>query len=235
MKPRAIIFSVLLIACCPSFADQNERFVEFSELPAKTRTYDLSTVQMMQPGRFTILSTSMDDTDVMRFELKALETLLTYCKGPDGNYPPPTSLFTLGPPDLPIKSIEVKSSQTKDGTRQFKSASWSYPYKRLAIEDPGKFVQEEIKYFCKDGYRTDEYELYANQKMSIANGRQNKELFDCKRGIRGDFVKLPEGPNFWPPDPAKVRTEMVKPHSYADTWYRGVCRRVMREEPYSPE
>jgi competence protein ComGC len=31
MKLSPLIFSVLLIACCPSLADQNERFVEFQE------------------------------------------------------------------------------------------------------------------------------------------------------------------------------------------------------------
>jgi hypothetical protein len=143
MKLSPLIFLVLLIAVCPSLADQNERFVEFLWVEGKTRTYDLRTVQMIQPGRFTILSTSIDDGDVMRFELAALHTLQNYCnKRPDGNYPPPTDVFTLGPPDLPIKDIEVKSSQTKLG--QFKSANWRYPYKRFAIEDRGEFSQKPI-------------------------------------------------------------------------------------------
>ena len=103
MKMSSLIISVLLITCCSSLADENERFVEFPWPGGKTRTYDLSTVQMIQPGRFTILSTSIDDADVMKFELKALYTLRSYCKRSDGSYPPPTDLFTLGPPDLPDK------------------------------------------------------------------------------------------------------------------------------------
>jgi hypothetical protein len=239
MKLSPLILSVLLIACCPSLADQDGRFVEFPELPAKTRIYDLHTVQMIQPGRFTILSTSIDDADVMRFELKALYTLRSYCKRPDESYPPPTDLFTLGPPDLPIKSIEVRSSQTKLG--QFKSATWHYPYKRLAIEDrDGTFVQDEAYFYCKDAvHQKDEGELYLKQRTSITNGSQTKELFDCKRGLRGNFVTLdeePAGPDrFWPSDPAKVHTDVVTPHSYSDLWYRGVCLRVMHETPYSPK
>jgi hypothetical protein len=152
MKLLALIFSVLVIACCPSLATEDERFVEFPEPPAKTRTYDLRSVHMIQPGRFTILSTSIDDPDVMRFELSALDSLRSYCKGPDGSYPPPTNLFTLGPPDLPIKNIEVKSTQSKDfgGISQYKSATWPYPYKKLAIEDHGKFFPEEAHFACKD-------------------------------------------------------------------------------------
>jgi hypothetical protein len=153
IKLSPLILSVLFIACCPSLADQNERFVEFPVPPAKTRIYDLRTVQMIQPGRFTILSSSIDDADVMKFELKALDTLRSYCKRPDGSYPPPTYIFSLGPPDLPIKSIEVKSSQTKLG--QFKSATWHYPYKRLAFEDrDGTFVQDKAHFFVKIRLKT---------------------------------------------------------------------------------
>jgi hypothetical protein len=78
MKLPSLIFSVLLVACCPLLADQNERFVEFPEPTGKTRTYDLRTVQIIQPGRFTIVSTSIDDADVMKLELKVLDTLRSY-------------------------------------------------------------------------------------------------------------------------------------------------------------
>jgi hypothetical protein len=237
MKLSLLIFSALLLACCPSLAEENERFVEFPEAPSKIRTYDLRTVQMIQPGRFAILSTSIDEADVMKFELRALDTLRRYCKRPDGNYPPPTEVFTLGPPDLPTKTIDVKSSQTKLG--QFKSATWHYPYKRFALEDPGEFVQEEAYFFCRDGTRADEGDLYLKQRAQITNGRKTKELFDCKRSLRGDFVTLDEEPGeadrFWPPDPAKVQMDIVRPHSYGDLYYQGICLRVMHEKPYSPE
>jgi hypothetical protein len=234
MKLSPLIFSVLLITCCPSLADENERFVEFPWPGGKTRTYDLRTIQMIQPGRFTILSTLIDDADVMKFELKALDTLRSYCKRSDGSYPPPPDLFTLGPPDLPIKSIQVESPQTK-----FKSATWYYPYKKFALEDPGEFVQEEAYFFCRDGTSRNEGDLYLKKRTAITNGVRTKELFDCKRDLRGDFVTLDDevsGPNqFWPSDPAKVHMDVVRPHSNGDLLYQGVCLRVMHEKPYSPE
>jgi hypothetical protein len=238
MKLSPLIFSILIIACCPLLAAQNERFVEFEEYPAETRIYDLSTVQIIQPGRFTIRSTSIDHADVMKFELKVLDALRSDCKRPDGNYPAPTTLFTLGPPDLPTKDIDVKSSQTKYG--QYKSAGWEYPYKRFAIEDRGEFSQKEATFFCKDGIsRKDEGELYLKQRRSITNGKQNKELFDCKRGLWGDFVTIDveasEPARFWPSDPAQVNVNVVRPHSYVDLWYQGICLNVMHEKPYSPD
>ena len=48
MKLPPLIFWILLIACCPSLAAQDERFVELEEYPAKTRTYDLRSVQMIR-------------------------------------------------------------------------------------------------------------------------------------------------------------------------------------------
>ena len=246
VKVPSLTFSVLLIACCPSLADQDERFVEFPDLPGKTRTYDLRSVQIIQPGRFTILYTSIDDPDVMRFELNALASLRSYCNRPDGSYAPPTDLFTLGPPDLPIKNVEVKSSQSEFAlpsgsrrTRQFKYATWHYPYKRLAVEDRGWFSQEEVYFLCKDGSGRNERDLYEKNRTAITNGTRHKELFDCKRGLEGHFVtldeELDEPVRYWPADPAKVDMSVVPPHSYLDLWYSGICLRVMHEKPYSPE
>ncbi len=241
MKSSPLILLALAISCCPSLADENDRFIEFPEPPAKTRTYDLHSVQILQPGRFTILSTSIDDPDVLRFELKALDNLRSYCKRPDGSYPPPANLFTLGPPDLPLKDVEVKSSQTQSvgRTRYFKSATWAYPYKRLAIEDHGKFLPDEAYFFCKDGTATDEWELYLKKRAPIINGTREKELFDCKRALKGHFVTLNEDSGepiqFWPDDPAKIQLDPVTPSSYNDLWYRGVCLRVMHEKPYTSE
>ena len=49
---------------------QAGRFLESSG-SGDTTTFDLNTVQKMQPGRFTIISTSIDEPDVMKFRLKA--------------------------------------------------------------------------------------------------------------------------------------------------------------------
>ena len=138
---------------------------------------------------------------------------------------------------LPIKNIEVKSSQTKSGP--YKSATWRYPYKRLADEYRGDFFQWPITFFCKDGIRRMEGELYLKARTSITNGKQTKELFDCRRGLVGEFDTIPNEPSgpdrFWPPDPAKVDMNVVRPHSNGDVVYQGICLRVMHEKPYSPE
>jgi hypothetical protein len=149
-----------LFACCPSVAAQNERFVEFPYGWDQTLTYDLRTVQMIQPGRFTIVRTTMDNADLMRFELKALDILRTYCKSPDGKYQPPTDVFTLGPPDLPIESIEVKSAGLK-------IARWRYPYKRLAIEERGgEYTQQYTSLVCK-GFGRAEWKLYQEARAGL--------------------------------------------------------------------
>lgn len=51
MKLLLLVFFILVTACCLSWAaDQDQRFVEFKAPGGKTRTYDLNTVQMIQPG-----------------------------------------------------------------------------------------------------------------------------------------------------------------------------------------
>jgi hypothetical protein len=81
--------------------------------------------------------------------------------------------------------------------------------------------------------------LYLKQRRSITNGSQTKDLFDCKRGLWDHFVTLDNEPGeplkFWPADPAELHLSVVRPGSYIDLWYSGVCQRVMHEKPYSPE
>ena len=76
----------------------------------------------------------------MKLELKALAILQTYCSRPDGQYPPPTNLFTLGPPDMPVKSIEVETNSKY----QTRTVVWYYPYKRLAFSLQGGELEERF-------------------------------------------------------------------------------------------
>lgn len=232
MKLSGLIFSGLLIACCPSLAVENERFFEFREccLPGKVRIYDLQTVKTIQPGRFTIISTEINDGDLMTLELKVLDTLRTYCKRPVGKYPPPTSLLTsLGEPDLPIADIEIesKSGQSPRGNYSWKRASWSYPYKKFAIEDRGDFSQGKGYLVCKDRDR-DEWELFREQQKSIMNGERNKEMFDCKRALWG-YLGLEDV------DAALINMNEVRPHSLGDLLYHDVCQKVTHQTPYQSE
>jgi hypothetical protein len=188
---RSLLFSILFMSSCQSWAAQDEWFVEFPDIGHGGRTllYDLRTVQTIQPGRFTIVSTWIDDADMMAFELKALDTLRTYCKSPDGKYPPPTNVFTMGSPDLSVNDIEV---QTKNPGRkdEYKIASWDYPYKRIAIEErDGTFFQMKLYLECKRQFR-DPLESYLEKRAEITNGERARQLFDCKRGLHA-FTGVP--------------------------------------------
>ena len=108
MKLSSLVL-MLLVGCVQSWAGQDDKhFVEFQQR-GSTETYDLSTVHILQLGRFSIVSRSIDDADVMKLKLKVLDTLRTYCKQPNGKYLAPTDLLTLGPPDMEIENIEVQT------------------------------------------------------------------------------------------------------------------------------
>ena len=181
MKQSPVISLMMLIGCFQSLAAQdNKRFVEFQER-GLTQTYDLSTVQMLQPGRFTIVSTQIDDADVMKLELKVLDTLRTCCKEPDGKYPAPTDLFALGPPDLPIATIDVQSYSSG-----LKYAFWYYPCDRLAGHlVNGRVVQKEMDLQCKDGLADEGF--YFAKRASIMNGYQTKGCSIAKGASRAIF------------------------------------------------
>ena len=192
-------------------ADQKDRFLEFPNY-GKTTTYDLSTVQIIQPGRFSVISTTIDDPDLMKLELKALSTLRTYCARPAGKYPAPAGLLTLGSPDMPVKSVEVQGEQMG---RTKRVVFWEYPYTRLG--------KSSIALGCGE-----QDQMYEQQ--TITNGFRTKELFDCRRGLSGrSYEPLDNG------DPSKVLTYAVRPDTISEEHYLGVCSAVMHEKPYLPE
>jgi hypothetical protein len=228
MKLIVVAFAVL-VGSCPTWA-QDGRFIEFSAPHGKTQTYDLSTVQMIQPGRFTIITTSIATPDVMKFELKVLGILRTYCS-PDGEYPAPADAFALGSPDMEVKSIRVISNpkQLSGKTHRFTTVVWSYPYLRLAAEFQGKMYPADNHMFCEDDedLRKTETEMYLERRSEITNGERSKELFDCKRGLTGNFRNEDD-------DPAKADTSYITPDSWVEKYYLGVCSRVTKEKPYDP-
>ena len=63
-------------------------------------------------------------------------------------------------------------------------------------------VQKEMALECKDGLANEGY--YFAKRASIMSGYRTKELFDCKRGLRGDFWNDDD-------DPEKVFTTFVEP------------------------
>lgn len=148
---------------------QAGRFIEFPG-SGDTITFDLNTVQKMQPGRFTIISTSIDEPDVMKFRLKALDVVRSYCAFADGKYPAPADLLTLGSPDKSVENIEVKN----------KFVQWSYPYEGV----PGGGVI----------LACDRPADYTEARSLIINGTRTKYLYDCKRGLYGAFLHQNDDP-----------------------------------------
>jgi hypothetical protein len=203
---RTVILAMYLVGAGPLWAaDEKGRFIEFSE-DVHTKTFDLSTVRIIQLGRFAIIATMIDNPDVMRLELKVLDALRPYCARADGHYPYPTSanLFTLGPPDC---------------------VKWDYPYKKIAdsisIASRGAYLR------CKEPGRS-EGQLYSAARTYITNGSQSKELYDCKRGLWGLFFNKDD-------DPIKVFMQPVLKDTIGFEYYLGVCRAVTHEEPYIPK
>jgi hypothetical protein len=215
MRELLLLISIWLVACCPSWAgDQQGRFFE-DQLENQTISFDLQTVQFVSPGRFTIIFTTIDNPDVMRFELNTLTTLRNYCKRPNGKYSAPSDLFQLGQTDLPVQQIEVTTN--KEGNN--KGAFWMYPYRRL--KGGSSYLR------CEETGST-EADLFELAYKHITNGYQSKRLYDCKRGLSGDFMDENE-------DASKAYTNPVRKDTNGGYWYWNVCRAVTHEEPYLPE
>jgi hypothetical protein len=210
-----------LVSASPLWAaNEKIRFLQFPN-DLETVTFDLSTVQIIQPGRFSIIATRIDNADVMRLKLKVLATLRTYCARADGHYPASVDIFALGSPDLPVKDIKVQSLAY--GARLMtKGVSWDYPYKRL-VEIGGLTASAYLR--CREPDRT-EGELYLAQRNRITNGWQSKDLLDCERGLWGILEEND--------DPAKVYMQPLSKGSRAFEYYLSVCRAVTHEAPYLP-
>ena len=211
----AISRTVLLVLACsvffvrlgPTSADEIQAAffrVPFGDM--QTATYDLSTVQIIQPGRFSIVATTIDNPDLMNLEVKAHVTLLAYCSRGAGKYETPADLLTLGKPDMPAKDIEVK--EDKNG----KFVWWEYPYSKLAPDG--------APVFCKTDLDKDKY-------SRITNGMRGKELFDCNLGLMGIFLNETD-------DPSKAFRWFVKPGTNSELEYLRVCDAVTHEMPYTP-
>jgi hypothetical protein len=209
-------------------AEQDSQFLEVLE-DTETVIFDLATVRVIIPGRFTIAQTYIDHPSTMKFKLTVLDTLRTYCPLHDGKYQAPENLFTLDRPDMPIERIEVSSSSALPGTTNcpFKSVSWSYPYDRFAMHIKDRSLEGRgflnCQQWCKSGD-----ELYLSERAIILNGLRTKELYDCKRGLTGTLLSSDDN------DPAKVTMLTVRPGTFAFSHYTRICERVMREKPFIP-
>jgi hypothetical protein len=104
---------------------------------------------------------------------------------------------------MEIESIEVQtvSGLVKGRNISIKFVFWHYPYDRLALHTVGGKVAP----MGGDLRCTDDEESYFAQRTQIMNSIRTKELFDCKRGLMGNFHD----------DDDEPFTYFVKPQTYA--------------------
>jgi hypothetical protein len=197
-------------------------FVEVSR-ENSVYTFDLRTLHMIDPGRFTIAYREIDQPDVMNFKLKVVDTLRTYCDRDDGHYSAPTSLFFLGAPELPVQPIVVTSNRKNVetlGAKLTKSVEWKFPYKRFTLKfsTATESFQDDETVFCD--------EPQGAKRSRLLNGLQFKILYDCRRALVGHL-------NF-NDDLSKVIIGRIWPNSVEEALYFAACRRVTGKEPYQP-
>jgi hypothetical protein len=213
---------ILFIFLSDDVAFGQSRWIEL-ELEDGKITYDLTTVQLLDPGRFTILSKNQENADVIQLDLKILETLKSYCDRPDGNYVPPKEVFVMGPPDMDIKKILVKTSP---GVKPFKNVTWSIPYRRLAL-NVGSELREKFSFFDCMGPSVDSIDKeFQTMRYIIMNGIEARELYDCRHGIMGRFLNKDD-----PPSKAITTTNIRGVYLAA---YIRLCIAVVGGIPYQP-
>jgi hypothetical protein len=207
---------LLLPATSARPQDMQKSFVEFKN-QNQTTTYDLRTVDVIQPGKFIIFETTLSHPDVMRFELKVLDTLRSHCDRPVGSYPAPAEVFTLGPADMPVKEIEVSQFDLPSGGFNFhyKVASWTM------VGNGAGYAS----YRCKQPEHTEKQE-YVDHRNVILNGSRSKVLFDCNRGLQSFFFDDEET------DYKKARLYPVQNGTVGEIYYYGVCRAVTGKDGY---
>jgi hypothetical protein len=216
VRKSCAIGSIVSLVSWAALADgHKDRFIEFSN-PLYTTTFDLSTVQMIVPGKFTINHTAIPNPDYMQLELAAMDVLRGHCSRPDGSYEA-REAFAAGAPDLPVKRIEVKTTRSMDSwgkPQETKLVSWELPYSKFKIGYPSLMY-----YSCKFTDRS-ETETYLAQRATITSGTSSLMTFDCKRqlvGFTGD---------------RDIPLLQTSPGTYAHAFYLKVCATVTGEPPY---
>lgn len=219
---RAIMIGALIAFSWRPATLAQSRWIEL-DYDESTTTYDLTTVQMLDPGRFTISSNSQDHPDVIQLKLAVLTTLKSYCGRPDGEYVPSSELFTLGSPDMPVENIKVETLPGA-GIGPFKHVVWDLPYRRLALKYPNG-SKENIEFFDCNGRVSDDKEYDVLQSL-IMNGTALKTLYDCRHGVLGFFLNTDD-----PPSKAITGTNIQG--GYLDAYLR-LCPVIVGGSPYMP-
>jgi hypothetical protein len=220
MKLSPLICGVWLFACVSSWAsDQAPRLLEIMDGGGRL-IFDLNTVKIIEPGRFSIIESKIDDPDRMMFRLKTLAALRPYCERPDGQYPAPANFLALGEPNVPVRAIEVKSGPFGDTI--LKMVSWTYPYRQLGP------APASVRCKSSNPNRTD-VDLLLADVAQIATGVQSRILYDCKRALWAALANNDEE------DLTTVKTAPVQKGTQTFTNYLSICSTVTHEKPYVPQ
>jgi hypothetical protein len=126
----------------------------------------------------------------------------------------------LGPPDMPVKSIDVGSNPTNLAKRIL----WFYPYRRLAVSMEQGLEQTFEVLSCNLGSEAEDRSYFRKAMARITDGSRLKHLFDCRRGLMGFFLD----------DNKDALTGFVPKGTQAFEQYLSVCRAVTHEAPYAP-
>ena len=215
---RGVAIIILLFQCeIASALEETEpadRFLEFSS-DQNTTTYDLSTVQTIWPGKFTVISTTIDNPALMKLSLTAVDTLYTYCEQPVGLYSPPDKLYMLGEADMPVQDISVKVGeiQLERNSVIRKQVGWKLPYQMFAVMG----AEKPIVVNCD--------EEQSEIKSLMSNGLRSKTIYDCKSGLMGVFMN--EADDLSKAVVLPVRGGFIR-------HYLALCLKLKVREPYIP-
>lgn len=214
MRPFVYLAAVAALVWAGSVAaGDKEQFVEF-EARGTTHTFDLTTVDLLQPGKLSIRYTTIDSPEIIRVRLAIFDALKDACSKPAGKYPVPEAILRLKKPDMPSKEIEV------DVTKGIKVAEWERPYREDTLA-PG--VQSAEMLVCNPkGRKLDDQ--YHERRQSVMNGIKGKIMFDCRRALMGIYRDEDDAE----PMVVAVRGDLNS------LFYFDICWKVTGQQPYWP-
>lgn len=198
----------LLVATAPVLAVAKDRFMEFDSINSTT-VFDLSTVHILQPGKFSVTYTSTDHPDVMRLRLAILDEFKAVCGKPAGRYAMGQKVLAMKQADVAVEDIVVEAGKDK-------MVTWSKPwYENSSVNGKGQTVQDSEFAVCTDKF-------FRDSRQVIMDGLKSKIQFDCKRAVMGLYFGSDSEPM------------MVDVRGGYTTYYKGVCKAVTGLDAYRP-
>jgi len=231
-----------------SAAGASGRFLEVHSPYGGTDMYDLGTVHMIQPGRFTMTYSRFSDAGEIALRLNILDVLKSYCKRPEGRYPVPQQLLTiLSGANVEITGLDGANAAIEvTDLEKFSLVDWYY------VQTAGPAI--EFSSLPCNTQDEAEGNWYFRERAKITDGQKSTILFDCKRGLSGDsttrnpdfaafldrFYEM-KGERVTLPTingddgPSTVALYPIQHGAPLEEAYRRMCWEVTHEEPYVPK